>query len=173
DDLSSLNNAQLDNFKDQINTANLITDASDSIESIKEIANELNDLMSKLNDYIENVVESANNVDPRTSVNYINADQELKDNFDASYANATTLVDKELGANLNFDETNDVYLKLKKDFEALNGEQNKRLNAAELEKLVNEASEFVQKAPYTTSTPEKQNAYNVAIENGKKVLENL
>ncbi|TNK92775.1 hypothetical protein C4M98_05900, partial [Mycoplasmopsis pullorum] len=99
DDLSSLNNAQLDNFKDQINTANLITDASDSIESIKEIANALNDLMSKLNDYIENVVESANNVDPRTSVNYINADQELKDNFDTSYANATTLVDKELGAN--------------------------------------------------------------------------
>ncbi|TNK81965.1 FIVAR domain-containing protein, partial [Mycoplasmopsis pullorum] len=143
------------------------------IESIKEIANALNDLMSKLNDYIENVVESANNVDPRTSVNYINADQELKDNFDTSYANATTLVDKELGANLNFDETNDVYLKLKKDFEALNGEQNKRLNAAELEKLVNEASEFVQKAPYTTSTSEKQNAYNVAIGDGKKVLENL
>ncbi|TNK85982.1 hypothetical protein C4M98_06285, partial [Mycoplasmopsis pullorum] len=58
-------------------------------------------------------------------------------------------------------------------FEALNDEQNKLLNAAELEKLVNEASDFVQKYPYTTSTPEKQNAYNVAIENGKKVLENL
>ncbi|TNK86516.1 hypothetical protein C4M83_06770, partial [Mycoplasmopsis pullorum] len=71
--------------------------------------------------------------------------EEKRNNYEKALNDAKKLVNNENPetyntANLNFNETNDVYLKLKKAFEALNDEQNKLLNAAELEKLVNEAS---------------------------------
>ncbi|QIW62374.1 GA module-containing protein [Mycoplasmopsis gallinacea] len=169
DDYASLNNAQINNFKEQITNAQLIS----KVNEINQEASKLNDQMQTLNNYIENVIKSGNNLDPKQSSNYINASDNLKNNFDASYEKATNLVNKETGKGLNLEQTKEIYLKVKKDFEALNGEQRKTLLADELEKLVNQSNTFVKESPYVVAPSDKKNAYDQAINKGKEALNDL
>ncbi|VEU70226.1 GA module-containing protein [Mycoplasmopsis glycophila] len=168
-DYQSLNNAQIEHFKEQIANAKLISE----VNRINNQASLLNDKMKQLNEYINNVIQEGKASDPKQSNNYINASEELKNNFDDSYNKAQNLVNKENGKNLNLEQTEEVLLTLKKDFEALNGDQRKQLLVDELEKLVNESNQFIKQDPYIVAPKEKQNAYDKAIEKGREILENL
>ncbi|RIV16506.1 lipoprotein 17-related variable surface protein [Mycoplasmopsis gallopavonis] len=171
--LTNLNNAQKDALSNAIQNATLIEgDNSNSVSEIIKQAKDLNTAMKELNDYIELVVEQGKNNDPKNSSNYQNADKIRKTAFDNSYQAGMNLVDKLHGANLDREQTRQTYIDLRKDFEALNGDQNKALATAELEKLVHQADDFKSKHPYVDAPKHKKDRYNEAIKHGQDILNN-
>lgn len=112
--LNQLNNAQESSIKQRI-------DDSDNIKDITNIVNEgtdLNDAMKNLKDVVDQLDQST-----KESINYKNADEDLKLEFDHTINLANNVLNKKEGTNLDTDVINGMAQAIVDAKDALNGEQ--------------------------------------------------
>ncbi|TNK83249.1 hypothetical protein C4M96_01570 [Mycoplasmopsis pullorum] len=170
DDLTYLNNAQKSNFTYEIQNSPAIKGESNSIEEIVKQAKLVNDKMRELHEYVKNTIQKGNDSDPYLDNNYIDADQKLKDNFKESYEKALYNLNKDTGNNLSTSEIDEVLVKLKQDYEALNGNQRRTEKIKELQDLIDKEEEVHNSVDYQNGESEKQENYDNAIQNGKDIV---
>ncbi|OHO70132.1 hypothetical protein HMPREF2580_06500 [Staphylococcus sp. HMSC036D05] len=118
--LDALNDAQTDALTHDVN-------ASDNIKDITQIVNDA----SNLNEAMKTLQDTVNQLDQPTknSINYQNADEDLKLQFDHAIQVAHDVLNKKDGSNLDIDIINGMTQAIQDAKEALNGEQ--RLNDAQ------------------------------------------
>ncbi|QIW62420.1 GA module-containing protein [Mycoplasmopsis gallinacea] len=176
ENLEYLNNAQKQALKEQLNNATTIASHEETLDkSVNEVlkeANDINESMKALSDFIKKQIQKGNGSDPLIDLNYVDADSRLKTNFVTSYNKAKQALNKQNGKNLSNDEVKTLLATLKNDFAALNGKTNRQNKVNELQNLVNGAADVKNDEKFQNSSAQKQEQYNNAIANGEKVLKN-
>ncbi|WP_422936779.1 DUF1542 domain-containing protein [Staphylococcus warneri] len=124
DQLTALNEAQHQAINNRINNANDLND----IQSIVNEANKLNHAMTELQQAVND-----NNEPTKQTGNYLNADTQLKHDFDEAITQAQQALDHPTGSNLTTDQINQLKDAITHTKDALNG--NQRLNDSKSDAL--------------------------------------
>ena len=115
DQLTHLNNAQKQMAEQQINSANTLGDVAKAAQK----ATTLDKSMDALNQYVQRTEAPV-----KASSNYIDADDELKANYNATLDRAHNVLNKAQGNALTNDEVESLQQEIINAENALNGDQN-------------------------------------------------
>lgn len=124
DQLTALNQAQHQAIIDSINNSNDVNDIQNIVNEATTLNHAMNELQQAVND---------NNEPTKQSGNYINADTQLKHDFDEAITNAQQALDHPIGSNLTTDQINQLKDAINHTKDALNG--NQRLNDSKSDAL--------------------------------------
>lgn len=124
DQLTALNQAQHQAIIDSINNSNDVNDIQNIVNEATTLNHAMNELQQAVND---------NNEPTKQSGNYINADTQLKHDFDEAITNAQQALDHPTGSNLTTDQINQLKDAINHTKDALNG--NQRLNDSKSDAL--------------------------------------
>lgn len=124
DQLTALNQAQHQAIIDSINNSNDVNDIQNIVNEATTLNHAMNELQQAVND---------NNEPTKQSGNYINADTQLKHDFDEAITNAQQALDHPTGSNLTTDQINQLKDAINHAKDALNG--NQRLNDSKSDAL--------------------------------------
>ncbi len=112
--LKDLNKAQLEDVTNKVNAANTLTELSQLTQSTLE----LNDKMKLLRDQLKTLVNPV-----KASLNYRNADYNLKRQFNKALKEAKGVLNKNSGTNVNINDIQHLLTQIDKAKDQLNGEQ--------------------------------------------------
>ncbi|AKA49803.1 hypothetical protein VO56_00735 [Mycoplasmopsis gallinacea] len=160
DALENLNDAQKAALKEDIDNSELISDIDDILDN----ASEFNDTMGDLINYNDNRLGDA--YKDKTSRNYLDADKELKDAYDAALEAFNNALNNENSNIADSEALSKLLDDLKAAKAALNGEAKRKMAAEELAKLLAESDSVKAQDLYVKNSDEKQNAYDLAIAEG-------
>lgn len=124
DQLTALNQEQHQAIIDSINNSNDVNDIQNIVNEATTLNHAMNELQQAVND---------NNEPTKQSGNYINADTQLKHDFDEAITNAQQALDHPTGSNLTTDQINQLKDAINHAKDALNG--NQRLNDSKSDAL--------------------------------------
>ncbi|WP_415918579.1 DUF1542 domain-containing protein [Staphylococcus warneri] len=113
--LNHLNDAQKEFATQQINNADILKKVADAIKT----ASTLDQSMNALNQYIQST-----EIPVKASTNYIDADHDLKSNYDQAIKQAHQVLNQKQGSALTSNEVNALKQAVIKAENALNGDQN-------------------------------------------------
>ena len=112
--LKDLNKAQLEDVTNKVNAANTLTELSQLTQSTLE----LNDKMKLLRDQLKTLVNPV-----KASLNYRNADYNLKRQFNKALKEAKGVLNKNSGTNVNINDIQHLLTQIDNAKDQLNGEQ--------------------------------------------------
>ncbi|PZP87639.1 MAG: cell wall-binding protein, partial [Staphylococcus epidermidis] len=112
--LKDLNKAQLEDVTNKVNSANTLTELSQLTQSTLK----LNDKMKLLRDQLKTLVNPV-----KASLNYRNADYNLKRQFNKALKEAKGVLNKNSGTNVNINDIQHLLTQIDKAKDQLNGEQ--------------------------------------------------
>ena len=183
-DKDNLTNEEKEEIKDKIEEANKDNFPDGTIVDVDDKGNVTITYPDESTDIIpaDKVVEQKEEVDKaelqkevdkadttKESDKYKNADQDKKDAYDKAIEDAKKVLENKDATQEEVDKAKDA---LKAAEEALNGKATQEVDKAELQKEVDKADTTKESDKYKNADQDKKDAYDKAIEDAKKVLEN-
>ena len=150
--LDKINNAQKSALEDKVTQSHDLLE----LEHLVNDGTNLNDIMGELAKAIVN-----NYAQTKASINYINADNQRKDNFTQAINNARDVLNKTQGQNLDFNSIDTFKDDIFKTKDALNGIERLTAAKSKAEKLI-DSLKFINKAQFTHANDEIMNTNSIA-----------
>ncbi|WP_422124956.1 DUF1542 domain-containing protein [Staphylococcus caprae] len=125
--LDKINNAQKAALIDKVNQSHDLIE----INHLVDDGTNLNDIM---HDLAQAIID--NYASTKASINYINADSQLKDNFNQAINNARDVLNKAKGQNLNFETVDSLKDAISEAKDALNGIERLKAAKAKADKFI-------------------------------------